>query len=106
MELSKDLHERSTLPQSAVDTILNFSPNLHPMTQFSAGILALQEESLYAKAYRNGVHKKDYWDTTFEDTLNVIAKVPRVAALIYRNLYRKDSKALIEPNKDLDCKIK
>jgi hypothetical protein len=37
------------------------------MTQFSTGILLLQEEILFAKAYSNGIHKKDYWDTTFED---------------------------------------
>jgi hypothetical protein len=37
------------------------------MTQFSTGILLLQEESLFTKAYSNGIHKKGYWDTTFED---------------------------------------
>jgi citrate synthase len=75
------------------------------MTQFSTGILLLQEESLFAKAYSNGIHKKDYWDTTFEDSLNLIARLPRIAALIYRKLYRTGEKALIEPNKELDCKF-
>jgi citrate synthase len=72
------------------------------MVQFSAGILTLQQDSLFAKAYSEGTHKKDYWNSTFEDSLNLIAKVPRVAALIYRNLYRKGEKALIEPNASLD----
>jgi len=32
----------------------------------------------------------------------LIAKVPRIAALIFRNLYRKGEKALIESNTELD----
>jgi len=81
---------------------LNFSPKMHPMAQFSAGILTLSQDSLFAKAYSEGVNKKDYWNTTYEDSLNLIAKVPRVAALIYRNLYRKGENPIIQPNLSLD----
>lgn len=101
-DLSKDLHKRSSLPENVVNTILNFSPKLHPMTQFSMGVLALQQESKFAEAYQKGIHKKDYWDPVFEDSLNLIAKLPRIASLIYRNLYRKGEKALIEPNSNYD----
>jgi hypothetical protein len=35
-----------------------------------------------------GMKKSDYWDPTFEDMLNCIARLPRIAALIYRNVFR------------------
>jgi citrate synthase len=100
--LTKDLHARSTIPTKVVDTILNFSPTLHPMTQLSMGVLALQQDSKFAKAYQNGAKKGDYWESTLEDSLDLVAKLPRVAAMIYRNLYRKGEKAIIEPNLSMD----
>ena len=47
----------------------------------------LQPDSQFAKAYEKGVNKKDYWDPIYEDSLNLIAKLPGIAALIYRNTY-------------------
>jgi citrate synthase len=32
--------------------------------------------------------KVDYWDPTFEDMLTCIARLPRIAALIYRHVFR------------------
>src|SRR5690606_11011315 len=35
-----------------------------------------------------GINKKDYWDYTYEDTMTLIARLPRVAAYIYRRKYK------------------
>lgn len=43
----------------------NFPSNLHPMSQFSAGITALNSESKFAKAYSDGVHKASYWEVNY-----------------------------------------
>jgi citrate synthase len=59
------------------------------MTQFSAGVLMCQPDSHFAKAYANGVHKSKYWEATFEDALDLCAKVSRIAAIVYHNRYRK-----------------
>ena len=37
----------------------------HPMTQFAIAINALQTDSVFAKAYKEGINKKDYWDYTY-----------------------------------------
>lgn len=37
------------------------------------------------QAYSQGVHKSTYWEHTYEDVLDVIAKLPEIAAIIYRN---------------------
>lgn len=99
--LRKDLHERAAKVDSRVEAVVKSLPNnLHPMTQFSMAILALQGDSLFAKAYQDGVHKKEYWKTTYEDTLNCIARLPAVASMIYRKQYHNAN--YIAPNTDLD----
>ena len=50
------------------------------MSQLSAAVNALQSESKFAKAYSNGVHKSKYWEFVYEDTMDLIAKLPTVAA--------------------------
>ena len=70
------------------------------MTQFSSAVLALQTESVFAKDYANGVSKQDYWKATYEDSMNLIARLPEVAALIYRCTF-KDS-ILGTPDHSLD----
>lgn len=48
-----------------------------------------------------GVHKSKYWEYTYEDSMDLIAKLPVVAATIYRNTYR-DGKGIgaIDPKLD------
>ena len=79
----------------------NFPTNLHPMAQFSAAITACNSESKYAKAYSDGVKKTKYWEYVYEDSMDLIAKLPTIAATIYRNLYRDGtSVGAIDPEKD------
>lgn len=99
--LTQELHKRASVPKHVVDMILNFPKNMHPMTQFSAAITAMQTESLFAKAYHAGVKKSDYWETTYEDALNLIAALPEIAARIYRKTFKDDMKiAPLNPNLD------
>jgi len=100
-QLSVEWAERAALPQHVV-TLLNNLPNtLHPMSQFSAAVTALNHDSKFAKAYADGVHKAKYWDATYEDSIDLIAKLPVIAATIYRNTY-KGGKGIgsIDPNLD------
>jgi len=86
--LSEDWASRAELPSHVVTMLNNFPSHLHPMAQLSAACAALHSESKFAKAYSEGVHKTKYWETTFEDSMDLIAKLPVVAATIYNNLYR------------------
>ncbi|KAK7884931.1 hypothetical protein WMY93_028054 [Mugilogobius chulae] len=56
-----------------------------------AAITALNSESSFARAYSEGVHKSKYWEFVYEDSMDLIAKLPCIAAKIYRNLYREGS---------------
>jgi len=91
---------RSHVPNYVFDVIESLPVNTHPMTQFSIGIMALQRESIFAKEYEKGINKKDHWDFIYEDTMNLIARLPRVAAYIYRRKYKNGDH--IQPNGMLD----
>jgi citrate synthase len=91
---------RSHVPNYVFDTIESLPVSAHPMTQFVVGIMALQTESHFAKRYAAGMAKKDYWDATFDDTMDLIARLPRIAAYIYRRKYKNGDH--IQPNGLLD----
>lgn len=99
--LSSEWAARAALPQHVV-TMLNNMPNtLHPMSQFAAAITALNHDSKFAKAYSQGVHKSKYWEFVYEDSMDLIAKLPVIAATIYNNTY-KGGKGNMCVDADLD----
>ena len=85
--VTDELHARAKLPAYVVDAINGFPKHMHPMTQLSAAVLMMQPESKFAKAYQAGVHKSKYYETAFEDVLDLMARLPTAAALIYRNTF-------------------
>nr|AMY26511.1 citrate synthase 1 [Pyrus betulifolia] len=89
--LSKELRTRAVVPDYVYKAIDALPITAHPMTQFTTGVMALQVESEFQKAYEKGIHKSKYWEPTFEDSLSLIAQVPVVAAYIYRRIF-KDGK--------------
>ncbi|MCD2421307.1 citrate (Si)-synthase, eukaryotic [Niabella pedocola] len=98
--LSAILQRRSHVPTYVFDTMKALPKDTHPMTQFVVGVMALQAESVFAKRYAEGFSKKDYWEATLEDTLNLIARLPHIAAFVYRRKY-KGGKA-VQPDGMLD----
>lgn len=91
---------RSHVPNHVFDVIDALPLTAHPMTMFVCGIMALQTESNFAKKYAEGMNKKDYWEAVFDDAMDLIARLPRVAAYIYRRKYKNNDH--IQPNGLLD----
>ncbi len=79
---------RSHVPNHVFATIEALPVSAHPMTQFVTAVMALQTESQFAKRYAAGMSKKEYWDAVFDDSMDLIARLPRVAAYIYRRKYK------------------
>ena len=71
------------------------------MTQLGMGVAALNHDSKFAAAYEQGINKSEYWTHTLEDCIDLIARLPALAARIYRNVY-KPGTPLNGVNKDLD----
>ncbi len=99
-EVSNQWARRSHVPKHVFDMLDMLPRHTHPMTQFSMAITAMQTESVFASAYRKGMHKKDHWEPMYEDVMNLVARLPRVAAYIYRKNYKDNNH--IEPDPKLD----
>jgi citrate synthase len=98
--LSREWAKRSELPDYVYKVIDALPSNTRPMVQFSAAILSMASDSKFQSAYMDGVGKTEYWDSTYEDIMDLIARLPRIAAYIYRRAYH-DGKH-IEPDLSLD----
>jgi citrate synthase len=70
------------------------------MAQFSLAVTALERESAFAKAYAKGIKKTEYWEHTFEDSMDLIGKLPNIAARIYRNVYKDGKVAPTDKSQD------
>ncbi len=98
--LSNSWARRAIVPQHVFKAIDALPLTAHPMTQFVIGIMALRTETEFGKAYARGISKSEYWEYTYEDAMNLIARLPRVAAYIYRRTYKNGDH--IEPDPKLD----
>lgn len=84
--LTGELHGRSELPSHVIPLLNSLPKDMHPMTQLSIGLTACQTNSTFAKAYHTKP-KTELYKYALDDVLDVIAKLPEIAAKIYRNVY-------------------
>ena len=85
--VTEEWRSRSVLPQYLIDVLNAVPKDTHPMTQFSLAILQLQKDSEFARRYKEKMPKTQYWDAMFEDVMNILAKLPNIAAYIFRRTY-------------------
>jgi citrate synthase len=78
--------------KNVFDVLRALPEETHPMTQLSAACLAMQNDSQFSKMYASGTMKKtEYWKYIYEDALDLIAKLPVVAAFIYKRSCVKEA---------------
>ncbi|MHC4133931.1 MAG: citrate (Si)-synthase [Planctomycetota bacterium] len=99
-EVVEDFKDRRQVPKYVFDVLRAMPGDTHPMTMFSSAILAMQRESIFARKYREGMNKMEYWDPMYEDCTNLLARLPTIGAYIYRLKFKDDSP--IASNRDLD----
>ena len=100
-ELLDEFQKRRILPRYVYEVIDGFPSQSHPMTIFSSAILSLHRESFFDKKYMAGISKMEYWDPTYEDAMNLLAKIPEVASYIYTKLYREGKRIQQNPKLDM-----
>jgi len=98
-EIAEEFTERRKVPSYVFDVINALPKDSHPMVMFSTALLSMQKESLFVKQYREGISKMEYWDPTYEDAMNLLAKLPEIGAYIYRKKYRD---RIIPPDPKID----
>lgn len=100
IEVADEFSKRRILPRYVYEVIDGMPCCSHPMTIFSTAILTMHRESFFTKKYYTGLNKADYWDSTYEDAVNLLAKLPEIATYIYAKLYRDGKRIQSNPNLD------
>lgn len=98
--VEKEWQANAKVPAHIFKMLKGLPSDMHPMTMFSMAILALQSDSLFAKQYHEGLKKDAYWEPMLEDSVNLTAKLPQIAAYIYRLKYKGGK--FIKPKRNLD----
>ena len=99
-DFSSEIKKRKKVPGYVWDILKHMPVDSHPMAMFNTAILVMQKESVFNKEYDAGLKKEDYWKPTLEDALNIVAKLPAIAAGIYRMRFNKGE--IIPENKESD----
>ena len=83
---------RSEVPDYVYKMLKSMPKETHPMTLLSQAVLALQNGSEFVRQYHAGMKKDAYWEPALEDSMNLVAQLPVIAAFIYRMKYFGETK--------------
>jgi citrate synthase len=98
--LQEDLRIRSEVPAYVWKVLYDLPGDTHPMEMLDAAILVLERESVFRRQYTDGMVKEDYWEPALEDSLRLIAKLPALAAGVYRIRFNKGEPLARDPSLD------
>ena len=100
LEIVEVFKKKRKLPQYVIDVLRALPRDSHPMAMFATAVVAMQRESEFAKFYREGYNKMEAWKYMLKDAMNLLPKLPMIAAYIYRMKYKSDIH--IPENPELD----
>jgi citrate synthase len=98
--VEKDWADKSEIPNYVYETLRALPKSTHPMTLFTLAVQSLQTQSEFARRYHEGMRKDEYWEPMLEDSLNLTAKLPVIAAFIYNLKYQNGE--IPNVNRNLD----
>lgn len=96
-ELQDELYLRSVVPDYVWNVIRQLPKTTHPMTMLSIALTAMEGHSNFKTKYSQGLLKRDYWEATFDDALDLLGMLPRIAAGIYHYRYYKPNHVEYDP---------
>ena len=98
--LQQDLRKRAQIPAYVWDVLQAMPMDSHPMTMFNTAILVMERDSVFRRRYAEGMRKEEFWEAALEDSLQMLAKLPAIAAGIYRMHAHKGSPVASDPGLD------
>jgi citrate synthase len=99
-DLQAEYAKRAGVPDYVWKVLEAMPKDSHPMCMLDTAILVMEGESEFRKRYTEGMKKTDYWEPALEDSLNLLAKLPEVAAGVYRMRYNKGPRIPHDPKLD------
>jgi citrate synthase len=98
--LQEELRSRGRVPDYVWNVLEAMPPGSHPMAMLDTAILCMERESVFRRRYDAGMAKPEYWEPMLEDALTLIARLPEIAAGVYRIHAGKPGR--IQPDPELD----
>jgi citrate synthase len=92
LEVEAEWAKRAELPDYVYKMLKAMPKDTHPMILFSQAVMAMARDSAFTKKYHEGMKKDAYWEPALEDGINLTAKLPVIAAFIYRYKYFGEKK--------------
>jgi citrate synthase len=89
--LQQEFDRRSQVPDYVWNLLRAMADDTHPMCMLATAVLVMQRESVFREWYDKGMKREDYWLAMLGDALNILAKLPVIAAGIYRIRYNHGS---------------
>ena len=99
-DLQKQLTARAQVPGYVWDVLAAMPKDTHPMAMLNAAILVMERESVFRKEYDAGMRRGEYWKPALEDALTLIARMPALAAAVYRLRFGKGPRIEHDPALD------
>jgi citrate synthase len=90
--LQQDYDRRAAVPEYVWDVLEAMPPDSHPMCMLDTAVLVMERESVFRQWYDKGMKREDYWIAALEDALCLLARLPGVAAGVYRLRYNRGSR--------------
>jgi citrate synthase len=87
MEVEEEWAKRASVPDYVYRMLKAMPRETHPMILLSQAVLALGKDSKFTRAYHEGAKRDQYWEFALEDSLDLTARLPILAAYIYRMKY-------------------
>jgi len=92
MEVESEWARRADIPDYVYKLLKTMPKDTHPMILLTLAVMSLERNSAFARKYREGMKKDAYWEPALEDSLDLTAKIPMIAAFIYRYKYFGEKK--------------
>jgi citrate synthase len=99
-QLKDEFTSRQTVPDYVWKILRDMPETAHPMDMLITAIQVLEDTSIFRRRYDEGMTRDEYWEAALEDSLQLLAKLPALAAAVYRIRYNKGD--LIDPDPTLD----
>lgn len=92
LEVEAEWAKRAEIPDYVYKMLKDMPKDAHPMILLNLAVMSLERNSAFAQQYKEGMKKDVYWEPALEDSLNLTAKLPVIAAFIYRYKYFGEKK--------------
>ena len=101
MQVEAEWAKRADVPDYVYKMLKAMPKDTHPMILLTQAVVALGRDSAFRRQYHEGMKKDAYWEPALDDSLDLTAKLPVIAAFIYRHKYLgKSGKPKYNPRQD------